>query len=258
MTGPGEILSTISTTLFAVLEVRYAAGTAATVCSRESSLLMFAAAGAYVECRDEERHAGDDSTALMIEKNQPCVLQFQEETRCMFITPRGESPPAEIDLLVGRCRRLRRSSLKPLLRSVCAEARRNDASAPLALNGAVFTLLAELLRISAGELPPSSLGRSLRLLHGVRGEDVTVAELARVSGLSVKSFRRRFKEQTGCTFALYRRRLRIERAKELLRTTPKLVREISRDVGFSDPGHFSNVFARHVGMSPVDYRRVHA
>lgn len=253
----GEILSTISTMNFIVVEVRYAPDSTVSLRGRETPLLMFPVSGEFVEL-DAEQHCGDDSTVLFIEENEERLLQFRQEARCVVVTTRPQTPSIETLSILGNDRRVRRSALKPLLRNVWCEARRHDPSARLALDGAIFTLLAELLRIGSRARPASRLSRSLRLLHSADDESINIADLARLSGMSVHAFARAFKEETGVTFAVYRRRLRVERAKELLRKTPKPVREICAELGFSDHSHFTRVFARYAGMSPADYRRVYA
>ena len=253
----GEILSTISTTHFIVLEVLYVQGLTVTLRGRAATpLLIFAISGEFMEV-NSERQRGDDSTVWIISANEECVLTFPQETRCIIVTPRPQAPSIEMSTLLGNDRRLRRSALKPLLRNVWSEARRSDSSAPLALDGAIFTLLAELHRFFARSQSPGRLGRALRLLHSASDETISITELARISGMSVHAFALAFKQETGTTFAAYCRRLRVERAKELLRQTPKSLREIGMEVGFSDHGHFSRVFARYAGMTPADYRRVH-
>lgn len=61
----------------------------------------------------------------------------------------------------------------------------------------------------------------------------------------------------GDNFCNYLRHLRIERAKELLLFTNEYIYEIALKVGFWNSRYFSKVFHDEVGMSPVDYRRVH-
>lgn len=48
--------------------------------------------------------------------------------------------------------------------------------------------------------------------------------------------------------------IRIDKAKELLKTTSLKIQDISEKVGFSDVAHFSRLFKNHLGMSPKEYR----
>ena len=61
-------------------------------------------------------------------------------------------------------------------------------------------------------------------------------------------------EYLGCSVAKYIRQRRIATACELLKTTDEKITEIAYEVGFSDYGHFSRVFAQQMGQSATAYR----
>lgn len=82
-----------------------------------------------------------------------------------------------------------------------------------------------------------------------------VREAAARSGLSKRTFDRRFRAATGYAPLAYVQALRIEEAKQLLETGSEPVEEIARQVGYEDPASFRRLFRRLVGMSPGDYRR---
>jgi AraC-like DNA-binding protein len=81
-----------------------------------------------------------------------------------------------------------------------------------------------------------------------------VRRLGRIAGLSTFHFIRAFRAATGQTPHQYLRARRIERAKQLLVTTPLPVTEICEAVGFRSLGSFSAVFRRLTGESPTAYR----
>jgi AraC-like DNA-binding protein len=85
-------------------------------------------------------------------------------------------------------------------------------------------------------------------------EALTVGELAALAGLSSFHFIRAFREETGETPHHYLRSRRLERAKELLVTTPAPVTEICDAVGFQSLGSFSSLFRRETGETPGAYR----
>ncbi|MNC61757.1 HTH-type transcriptional activator Btr [compost metagenome] len=58
----------------------------------------------------------------------------------------------------------------------------------------------------------------------------------------------------GDTFTEYINRYRIEKAKELLRTTPSKVHEIARNVGYWETGYFYKQFKKYMGISPTEYK----
>ena len=80
-------------------------------------------------------------------------------------------------------------------------------------------------------------------------------DVAEYVGVSVRSLNRMFHQCTGCTPMLYLRRLRIHKAKQLLREPGLSIKEIAARTGFADPFHFSRVFHQIDGLSPTAYRR---
>jgi AraC-like DNA-binding protein len=90
-----------------------------------------------------------------------------------------------------------------------------------------------------------------------RADDATcsIEALARTSGLHPDWLRRRFILAYGLTPVEYRLRLRLTRARILLRTTAVAVAEVGRQVGFANPSHFTRLFRRHFGCRPSDLVR---
>ena len=85
-------------------------------------------------------------------------------------------------------------------------------------------------------------------------QELTIGRLADEVGLSplylAKAFRRAFGEAPH-RYLLLRR---IERAKELLRSTDQQLAETAIACGFADQSHFSHAFKRLVGVTPATYR----
>ena len=59
-----------------------------------------------------------------------------------------------------------------------------------------------------------------------------------------------FAQETGEKFIDYLTRVRIERAKYLLKNTAMKSADIAYETGFSDPHYFSTAFKKRTGMSP--------
>lgn len=124
---------------------------------------------------------------------------------------------------------------------------------------------APTLRADDGVARPFAAGTRSRCvqasLSGVRAfidrhyaRALRVDALAARAGLSTFHFIRRFRAAFGSTPHQYVRARRLERARELLETTPWPVTEICDAVGFSSPGSFSSLFRRATGETPGEYR----
>jgi len=82
-----------------------------------------------------------------------------------------------------------------------------------------------------------------------------VAQMTGRSGLSSRTFARRFRSSTGYQPIEYVQGLRIEAAKQLLESEPTAIEEISNRVGYEDPTSFRRIFKRNVGITPALYRK---
>ncbi len=63
-----------------------------------------------------------------------------------------------------------------------------------------------------------------------------------------------FKNYTSETFISYLTKIRIEKAKELLKHTDLKSYEIADRVGYADPQYFSLIFKKTTGMTITEYR----
>lgn len=66
---------------------------------------------------------------------------------------------------------------------------------------------------------------------------------------------RLFKKETGCSIMEYFIKLKIDKAKDLLRDNQLSIREISDKLAFNEPNYFTKTFKRITGFTPSAYRR---
>ncbi len=85
----------------------------------------------------------------------------------------------------------------------------------------------------------------------------TIEELARVSGMSLSSFKRVFKGSFGMSPGKWLDQQRISSAIALLVNTSKTISEIAFDLGYSDASAFTRAFKRATDKNPAYYRRKH-
>ncbi len=95
---------------------------------------------------------------------------------------------------------------------------------------------------------------SIRYLSEHYDLPITVNQLAEMENYNVTYYNDWFKQQTGCSPSLYLRRVRIDRAKELLIETSFSVMEIAVMVGYSSNSTFTRAFHGITGMTPKEYR----
>nr|WKN34836.1 AraC family transcriptional regulator [Tunicatimonas sp. TK19036] len=78
---------------------------------------------------------------------------------------------------------------------------------------------------------------------------------AKSKNFSYSSFRKLFKQYTGIAPYQYFLDLKIVRAKELIASTDKSVKEMAYELGFDSIHYFSRLFKKKTGVSPSEFRR---
>ena len=84
---------------------------------------------------------------------------------------------------------------------------------------------------------------------------VILEDIARRSGMSEAHFCRVFREYTGYRPFEYINLLKVQKAKELLKSTDLSISEIADSVGYESHSYFSKLFKRYTGKTPTAYRR---
>ncbi|CAI8756109.1 HTH-type transcriptional activator RhaS [Kosakonia quasisacchari] len=86
-------------------------------------------------------------------------------------------------------------------------------------------------------------------------EDICWESLAEQFTLSLRTLHRQLKQSTGMTPQRYLNRLRLIKARHMLRHSDESVTDIAFRCGFGDSNHFSTLFRREFDWSPRDIRQ---
>jgi AraC family transcriptional regulator len=87
-------------------------------------------------------------------------------------------------------------------------------------------------------------------------EDISLADMAAVTGLSTSHFSRTFKRSMGESPHRFVLQQRVQHAKELLVSLNLRMIDIALASGFKTQQHFSRIFREVCGLSPTEYRRL--
>ncbi len=83
---------------------------------------------------------------------------------------------------------------------------------------------------------------------------VTLDELSKAFYLSKPYLSKYIREQTGLTFGENVKKIRMKKAKTLLKNGNMKVESIAETVGYQNVEHFNRLFKKQYGMTPVQYR----
>ncbi len=84
--------------------------------------------------------------------------------------------------------------------------------------------------------------------------EVSLGELAAVTGMSRRNLVRRFKDATGYMPGAYLQMLRVATARTMLEDGASSIQQVGLSVGYEDATFFRRVFKRYSGMTPAAYR----
>ena len=186
------------------------------------------------------------------------LLDLVRESDHALLYPSPETPPGEDVEIPGR--RLESSPPAPA-----------PGSAPLidvesALQRVLVHAFEEFSNLrtprqqSTNRIPHRRIARALEYMRslepGGAAAHANLDDLAKVAGLSKYHFLRQFNQVVGMTPGAYLRTMRLCHAARLLRTSGAPIVEVAVAAGFADHPSFSRAFARHMGMTPSDYRRL--
>ncbi len=116
--------------------------------------------------------------------------------------------------------------------------------------------LCEILRTHAkGDGVSKEISSALQYIHTHVEEEISLEELAAISGLSLSRFKSRFRQEVQSTPREYINVKKIQRAKELLTGTEIAVTEMAFMLSFSSSSYFSAMFRKLVGCTPTAYRQ---
>jgi len=179
-------------------------------------------------------------------------------------------PTGVVDLAPGEAERVERGMRRLLFEQTLDLPTTGPSMVSQALR-----LLIELARIDPNAERPATRQRTNRVAP--RDGDSTARMEAYVSelgqhffeatsldagasalGLSRRRFTQLFREVAGTSWLSHVRRLRIEHAQRLLRTTPRTVLSVAFECGFDDLSTFYRTFKRETGISPNGWRSVEA
>lgn len=85
-------------------------------------------------------------------------------------------------------------------------------------------------------------------------EDIKVSDLADIAKYSLSRFKMSFRHQVGIPPREFVLRMKVDTAKEMLKTSDMSITDIALSLSFSSSQYFSTVFKRFTCMSPNEFR----
>lgn len=102
----------------------------------------------------------------------------------------------------------------------------------------------------------SQINRAKKYIEDNYMNSITLEDVGDYIGFNPSYFSSLFKKVTGLSFLEYLSKIRIEKAKELLKESDLRVQDVCIMVGYSDVKYFSKLFIKYTGLKPKEYRKI--
>lgn len=256
----GRVLSERDISGFYLIDGIYGAKTKVPNHSHEQAVFCIALKGA---CRESFAGRVRDYEALTVQflpSYQSHSLDFSlGDTRAFSIdvSPCWLERAREYSLKLENSIHSHGGSLAALMLKLYGEFRRVDDASPIAIEGLMLELLAEVSRHqikSTEKHPPRWLDRAVDLLREQFPERLRISDVAANVGVHPVHLAREFRRFKQRTIGDFVRELRIEQACYELQNPETPLAGIAAAAGFSDQSHFCRTFKRVIGMTPTEYR----
>lgn len=86
-------------------------------------------------------------------------------------------------------------------------------------------------------------------------QELSLTQLASIVNMSVSTFVRTFKKETGKTPKEYLNDIRINHSKKLLLRSEYSISDVAIDCGFNSTSYFTSCFSKSLGITPSQYRQ---
>lgn len=119
----------------------------------------------------------------------------------------------------------------------------------------LFLKYLELYKKEAGRPCRREILEIMQYVEEHLEEEVTIARVAELAGMSESRFSHVFKEETNTSFMEYVNGRKMEKARELLQNTDLRINEIAERIGIFNPNYFSAQYKKKTGQSPGEFRK---
>lgn len=120
-----------------------------------------------------------------------------------------------------------------------------------------YDIILTILSLSAKSYLPKDKREKIQIALDFMAENyssnITNDTLASLTPYSTVYFRKLFTEMTGLSPMVYLRTIRINKAKQMLKSDYGSISNIAVSLGYSNIYEFSRTFKKHTGLSPTDY-----
>lgn len=114
--------------------------------------------------------------------------------------------------------------------------------------------MVEKMAQGTGGVKSTVINEALNFIHENFNQDISLVMVANHIYRSPEYFSRLFKDEVGVNFSIYLTMHRLNHAKRLISTTDLQISQIAQEVGYGNPGYFSRIYKKYMGLTPEEFR----
>lgn len=130
----------------------------------------------------------------------------------------------------------------------------NEKESYLSIQSLLLELVSKSEK-SSNNNPPKWIDHLHQLLRDNWEAEMPLSEMAQTLKIHPVTISKNFRKYFGCTLGEYRRKLKIEKSIELIKTSNESLSQIAFHCGFADQSHFIRNFKLNTGFLPKDFRK---
>ena len=206
--------------------------------------------------RDHDRHLYEHTDNLCLTN-----VLYRSPDAFQFLSGLQKLLPQEQDGVYPSHWRVSQSVLQQVRQIVQQMENLGEEADMHALANREILFMQLLVQLRKGSLAEEATNNDARLsllmawLEDHFAEEVSWEGVADRFSLSLRTLHRQLKQHTGMTPQRYLNRIRLTKARHLLRHSDESVTDIAFRCGFGDSNHFSTLFRREFSWSPRDIRQ---
>ena len=246
---------------FSLAEITYPPGYKISKHAHESSLYYLVQKGSFTQTYGRKTREGRPSSLIYLRADEAHADKFHHAGALCFVIELEDdwlTRSRNKQYVLDNSATFQGGMPAWFATRIYNEYRNMDQLSPLAIEGLVLELIAETSRLTlrkAEAQPPRWLAQAQEFLHSHFSEPVSLSEVAKTVDMHSVHLARAFRQHYRCTIGEYIRKLRIEKAMQLMHTSTYSLTEIAYLTGFSDQSHFTRIFKKHTGKNPSAYKK---
>lgn len=197
------------------------------------------------ECKNEAMHFFEDKRMVVDQSLLRFIFSIIEESRRTFDLPYSDPELKKMKLLENPTlggQQLIKNYLELLLINLMrSEIEKNNTEAVFLPRDRFDEMISD---------------RVIEYMNDHISEKLTVSDVCEELHYNKSYVFRQFKKTTGDSIMSYYTRLKIRKAKQMLRESELSVARISDELSFDNPNYFSKAFKKATGYTPSTYRKM--